>query len=210
MRQNKKPFIIGVAGNSGSGKGAVCKILEDLGCLVIDCDAIAHENMARGGCAYNDIVNAFGEEILGENSEIDRRILGGIVFNDKQKLELLNQIAHGHIKKRLCEIIEKSADKAYIAIDAPLLREAGLMPLCDTAWLVDADENIRLERVMRRDGITREKALERFKNQTPSFYHHDVFNFIIMNNYDDISQLGPIVKKAFYALNEQAEQNGRI
>ncbi|MBR6399904.1 MAG: dephospho-CoA kinase [Firmicutes bacterium] len=209
MTQNK-PYIIGLTGNSGSGKGEVCRILEKLGCHIIDCDRLAHENMAKGGCAYDDIVNAFGKEILGENGEIDRRILGGIVFNDKKKLELLNGISHGHITKRIADIIAENADKAYIVIDAPLLREAGLMPLCDAAWLVDADEKLRLERVMRRDGITREKALERFKNQVPSFDHHDIFDIIIMNNYDDISQLGPIVKKAFYALNEQAKQNGRI
>ncbi|MBQ9519531.1 MAG: dephospho-CoA kinase [Firmicutes bacterium] len=206
MKPNKKPFIIGLAGNSGSGKGEVSKILESLGCFIIDCDKIAHENMAKGGCAYSDIVNAFGEDILAENGEIDRKILGGIVFNDKEKLALLNQIAHGHIKKRLEEIIAQNADKEYIVIDAPLLREAGLMPLTDRAWLVDADKEVRLERVMRRDGITREKALERFNNQMPSSYHHDLFCPIIMNNYTDTSQLEKEVKDAF-AKTKQERQN---
>lgn len=198
MKQNNRPYIIGIAGSSGSGKGEVCKILEGLGCYIIDCDKLAHENMAKGGCAYSDIVNAFGTDILGSDGEIDRKILGGIVFNDKGKLALLNRIAHSLIKKRITEIIAENTDREYIVIDAPLLIEGGLLPLCSCAWLVDADTEVRLCRVMQRDGITREKALERFKNQAPASEYRDLFCPIITNNYTDRSQLEATVKEEFF------------
>ena len=195
MTQNKKPFIIGLTGNSGSGKGAVGKILEKHGALVIDCDKVAHENMAKGGIAYDEIVSAFGREILDKNGEIDRKILGGIVFNDKDKLDLLNSIAHSRIKQRVDEIIKDNGQYNLIVIDAPLLYEARMMNMCNRTWLVTADEDIRLKRVMQRDGITEEKARERFRNQRDFFYIHDLFYPIIQNNYDNEAELEAEVVK---------------
>lgn len=182
MTQNKKPFIIGLTGNSGSGKGAVGKILEKHGALVIDCDKVAHENMAKGGIAYDEIVSAFGREILDKNGEIDRKILGGIVFDDKDKLDLLNGIAHSRIKQRVDEIIKDNGQYNLIVIDAPLLKEAGMCESVDSIWLVTADEDIRLKRVMKRDSITEKAARARFKNQTP--FDENEADVVIYNNND--------------------------
>ena len=197
MKPNKpkKPYIIGLTGNSGSGKGAVGKILEKHGALVIDCDVLAHENMAKGGVAYHDIVRAFGDGILSENGEIDRKILGGVVFNDKDKLALLNKISHAYINRRVFEIIEESPQYNLIVIDAPLLFEAGMAEKCSACWLVTADEKIRLERVMQRDGINEEKARERFRNQRDLSRIPDQFDVVIENNYDTETELEKEVLK---------------
>ena len=158
--------IIGLTGLSGSGKGTVCKIMEDFNTLVLDCDSIAHRNMEPAGKAYDEIINAFGRGILYPDGTIDRKKLGDIVFSDSKALEKLNSITHRYIKEYVINEIDKNKGKyEYIIIDAPLLLEAGLDSFCDEIWVVYADEDTRLERVMERDNISREKALLRFKNQ---------------------------------------------
>ena len=202
MTRNK-PLIIGLTGNSGSGKGAAGKILEEYGCLVIDCDKIAHENMAKGGIAYNDIVQAFGGEILDENGGIDRRILGGIVFADKEKLALLNSIAHKYIRQRVDELISKTSAK-IVVVDAPVLKEAGMLDTVDKVWLVTADEEIRLKRVMKRDGISEEAARARFKNQTP--FDETEADAVIRNNSNE----DELRKEVEYHLEKLSEKKTNI
>ncbi len=157
--------IIGLTGNSGCGKGSVAAIMAQQGAVILDCDEIAHSNMARGGIAYNDIVESFGSEILNANGEINRKALGNIVFNDKNKLELLNSITHKYITEKINEYIEKNSSKKCVVIDAPLLIEAGLEKCCDSVFAVYAPLETRVERIMLRDNIDRESALLRFKNQ---------------------------------------------
>ena len=87
--------VIGLTGNSGTGKSSVAKVMGKYGALILDCDKIAHENMAVGGCAYDEIVSAFGKDILNSDNTINRKALGNIVFNDSQKLSILNKITFG-------------------------------------------------------------------------------------------------------------------
>lgn len=161
MKQNK---IIGLTGGSGSGKSTVAAALSTLGAFVIDCDKIAHENMLRGGIAYDEIVKEFGRDILAPTGEIDRKSLGNIVFNDKNALDRLNHIAHRHIINRVKELAEGSRSEITV-IDAPLLYQTGLDRLCDEVWVTDAPYQVRLKRIMERDGITRQAAESRLKNQ---------------------------------------------
>lgn len=198
MTPNKKPLIIGLTGSSGSGKGAVGKILTEKGCLVIDCDKIAHENMEKGGTAYDDIVSAFGNGILRSDGEIDRKILGNIVFNDSTELELLNKLTHRRISDRIEKIIRENTQYDIIVIDAPLLKESGIISLCDTVWLVKADKEVRLKRVMRRDGIDRRRAEERFANQTP--FDESEADIITENNTDSEAELKTDVERDAKAL----------
>ena len=201
MKQNKKPYIIGLTGNSGSGKGAVGRIMADskkYGCFIIDCDVVAHENMKCGGLAYNDIVDSFGRDILDENGGIDRKKLGGIVFSDKEKLKLLNSITHGYVKQRVDEIIKANMQYDFIVVDAPLLKEAGMLDTVDTIWLVKASEYTRLKRVIRRDNITAEAAKARFKNQKP--FDEDLADTIIQNDSENKEELVPVVETALDAL----------
>lgn len=161
MKQNR---IIGLTGGSGSGKSTVAAALKACGAFVIDCDKIAHDNMLKGGVAYNDIVEEFGKDILFADGEIDRKRLGGIVFNDSKALERLNVITHGYIVERVKELAAANRERVVV-IDAPLLRKAGLDSLCDEVWVTEAPYEVRLARIVERDGITREQAEERLKNQ---------------------------------------------
>ena len=94
--------------------------------------------MAVGGCAYDKIVSAFGKDILNSDKTINRKALGNIVFNDSQKLSILNQITHSKIAQRVKDEIAKASCKCVV-IDAPLLIEAGLDAIADKVWAVTAD-----------------------------------------------------------------------
>lgn len=185
--------IIGLTGNSGSGKGAVSSVLSRNGGYVIDADCIAHENMKKGGCAYDEILDCFGLEIIDSSGEIDRKKLGGIVFSDKKKLERLNEVTHKHILHTISSeingIVKEPGEYKYIVIDAPLLIETGLYKIADEVWVVFADFERRIKRVMIRDGITKECAEMRFKNQTDFHRMKNYADVIIENNFDSIEEL---------------------
>jgi len=160
---------LGVTGNSGSGKSFIAnEFAKENNGFVISADEIAHKVMEPGGAAYREIVEAFGEEILTETGDIDRKILGAIVFSDSEKRELLEKISHKHVIDEIDKIKGRVCDEyRYIIIDAPLLIEANMQHSCDEVWVVYADVEKRLERVIIRDGISREDALKRFSAQTP-------------------------------------------
>jgi dephospho-CoA kinase len=189
MKQSK---IIGLTGGSGSGKSTVASALKACGAFVIDCDKIAHENMSSGGVAYNDIVEEFGREILSPNGEIDRKRLGGIVFNDSKALERLNTITHGYIVARVKVLTSAEKNNSeVIVIDAPLLRQAGLDSLCDEVWVTDAPYEVRLARIVERDGITPEQAADRLKNQGD----YAEADRRIITNFETIEELESYIKE---------------
>lgn len=194
MMQNN--IIIGLTGTSGSGKSSVSKILKEYGFKILDCDAIAHKNMETTGVAYKDIVAGFGNEILNPDMTINRKILGSIVFNNRDKLKKLNDITHKHISDYLISEIENTDEN--IVIDAPLLYEAGLDRLCHKVWAVVCDDNIRLERVMKRDNISAQSALDRFKNQKTNSYFEEKADIVLDNSYDEKN----IRERVIYEINK--------
>ena len=161
-------MIIGLTGVSGSGKSEVSRIMRDNGAFIIDCDAVAHNNMAPDGVAYNEIVSFFGREIIGENNAIDRKKLGNIVFSDSKKLASLNDITHKYIKAEVLRLIDEHRADKCVVVDAPLLFEAGLEKYCGEVWGVSAPYLKRLERITKRDNISPDMAKKRFENQADS------------------------------------------
>ena len=180
--------VIGLTGNSGTGKSSVAKVMGKYGALILDCDKIAHENMAVGGCAYDEIVSAFGKDILNSDNTINRKALGNIVFNDSQKLSILNKITHSKITQRVKDEIAKASCKCVV-IDAPLLNEAGLDAIADKVWVVTADTEVRIERIMNRDGISRQEVLSRFSKQTPAEVLEKKADLIIDHSQNDFEKL---------------------
>ncbi len=156
--------IIGITGATGAGKSALCAELKKRGAEIIDADKIAKENSLRGGAAFNEIIAAFGREILDESGEINRKGLAEIVFADRERLELLNKITHKYvyaeIERRLAECKAETA-----VLDVPLLFEKGSPLKCDLTVAVTAKPEIRERRIMERDKICREAARARMKNQ---------------------------------------------
>lgn len=156
--------VIGITGASGAGKSTVCAELSRMGAEVADADKIAHEICMRGGAAFDELSAEFGEEIIGDDGEIDRKLLGKIVFSDKERLSRLNEITHKYVYSELLRRIrECRAD--IMVIDIPLLFEEGSPIHYDLTVAVTADEKTRLERIVSRDGISRDAAESRMKNQ---------------------------------------------
>lgn len=181
--------IIGLTGGTGSGKGFVSERLKARKAYVIDADAVAHEIIEKGRPAYKEIVDYFGSEILDEDGNIFRRKLGNIVFSDKDKLAFLNSCTHKYINMEIMRIIEevKPQTNVYsaIIIDAPLLAEAGLVDICDDIWVVYADSEVRVKRIMERDSISEEQARNRIASQRSWKEYKELGAVIIDNSSDD-------------------------
>lgn len=161
--------IIGLTGGSGSGKSTVASLLAAYHMAVIDADRIGHEVIQKGKPAYIELISYFGEDILDPEGNILRKQLGRIAFADPEKLQVLTRCTHTYIiqeiKERISAIQGKPATYTGIVIDAPLLIEAGLHLIVDEVWVVYAERDTRIQRIMKRDQISREQAEARIYSQ---------------------------------------------
>jgi dephospho-CoA kinase len=161
--------IIGLTGGIASGKSMVAGMLERLGGVVVDADQLAREVVTPGKPAYNAIVAEFGEGILNPDRTINRRTLGKIVFADSSARDSLERITHpaiaGLAESKLADL--RKAGTRIVIYVAPLLIEAGVTSRVDEVWVVYADPEAQVMRLMQRDGIDRTQALQRLAAQMP-------------------------------------------
>lgn len=181
QNKEKKMKVIGITGGTGAGKSTVCAELKKRGAEIIDADAISRQVSQKGGIAFGEIVEAFGTEILDEMGEIDRKALGKIVFNDEEKLSLLNQITHKHIFDEM-ERRLKQCTAEFAVLDVPLLFEEDFPLHCDLTVAVVAEPEIRLKRIMARDNITHDAAAARMKNQISNEDYARLADICVENN----------------------------
>ena len=172
---------MGITGNIGSGKSTLCKILSLEGYPVYSADDFGKEVLRRGAPGYSPVIEAFGEEILGEDGEIDTKKLGGIVFSEPKKLELLTSITHPLIKDRIKEVARRHAGEVAF-IEAAVLVEYGWTPLFDRVILVYAHRGQRLLRAGKRFGL--KEALRRDSLQLPYREKLKYCDFLICNTKD--------------------------
>lgn len=155
---------IGLTGNIGSGKTTVCKVFENLGVPVFYADLRARMIM-EGEAVVNRVVNEFGKDVLDEAGKLNRKALAAIVFNDKERLATLNGIVHPLVREHYLEWVSENKDQAYVIEEAAILFESGMADHFDQVIVVAAPLEVRIDRVMRRDGISREEVLRRAANQ---------------------------------------------
>lgn len=161
---------IGLTGGIASGKSTVAKALGLLGAMVINADTMAHEIMLPETPAWIDVVKHFGEQVLNEDRTINRAVLGQIVFNQPEKLKLLNHIVHPRIMERFqydLDNIKRNNPAAIVVMEVALLYESHMDRLCDEVWVVWVDRETQISRLMSREGINREDALKRIAAQMP-------------------------------------------
>lgn len=162
--------VIGLTGGIASGKSTVSLLFRQKGAVIIDADIVARQILRPGTPAWSEVVEDFGEDILKDHENIDRKKLGKIVFADKEKLKILNEITHPRIVEEIRGQLESYRDKgsaSVVVIDAALLLEVGLYTLVDEIWVVTIDEKTQLKRLMARDNLSLEEALARIKAQSP-------------------------------------------
>ena len=158
-------MIIGLTGLTGAGKSTAAEILRRLGCHIIDADKVARRVTDRPDI-LEKIKTAFGEECINADGRLNRRTLGGIVFNDAEKLRQLNAITHPPITTEILAETAKHEGETVI-LDVPLLKESGLGEVCDLVLRITAPEDVRAGRIMARDGLRRDEAQARINSQSP-------------------------------------------
>ena len=154
-------MIIGITGGTGCGKTTLLKLIEDFGGLVLDCDAIYHRLLQTDAPLLAAIENRFPGTI--RQGVLDRKALGNIVFSDENALLDLNHITHGAVRREVLRLLETQPKLA--AIDAIALFEGELSSICDVTVAVTAPEEMRINRLMARDGISEDYAKKRIAAQ---------------------------------------------
>lgn len=177
-------LVIGLTGPSGAGKSAVANLFSSFGLPVIDADRVYHDLLEPPSECLNELVFFFGPSILAIGGRLDRKALGEIVFNDPHALEQLNTITHCYVMKEIRRRMERfrREDQRAAVLDAPQLFEAGAERDCNVIVSVLADKNIRLDRIMARDGISEEAANKRISVQKSDAFFRTHSDYIIENN----------------------------
>lgn len=201
MRQNSDSVILGVTGGIGSGKSTVSHILQEMSAVIIDADIICRQIVEPGEAALMELTEAFGKDILDDWGQLKRKMLAEVVFKDKSKLEILNGIMHKYVAQRINGDIKEQLLKKteVIVIDAPIPIKNGFLDLCDQVWTVSAAMDLRIARVMKRNGMTYEEAISRIKSQIPDEEYIKIADVVIYND-KDIFHLKEEVKRQFTKL----------
>ncbi len=190
--------VIGLTGSIASGKSTVSNRLKSLGYEVIDCDKINHEILKKDNIGYNEVVKAFGVEILNSDLEINRKALGALIFSNKDLKEKLNQILHPLIK----EIVKKEIDRSIgkiVFLDCPLLFETDFHKLCDYKVVVYVNLDTQIHRLMERDNITFPDALKKIYAQMPLDEKLTLADFVI-DNCHSLGDLDWQIKQLLFRL----------
>ncbi len=175
--------IIGITGGTGAGKSTVCCELQKIGAEIVDCDKIARKIVEKGQPALQEIVDAFGTEILDTDGNLDRKKMSSIVFSNSERLSALNRITHKHIFEQMRKQMEESLSEV-IVLDVPLLFQCDFPFECDVTVAVIAEKEERIKRIVERDGISREAALARMTNQLTNEQYAELADICFENNGD--------------------------
>lgn len=183
-------FLIGLTGNSGSGKSRVAAEFVRLGLPLLDADAIYHALIAEESPCTRDLVAHFGKDILLENGGIDRKKLADIVFCEdnkrQERIDTLNTLTHHYVLEAVSKRTEAmGANVPAVIFDAPTLIEAGFHRHCRFVIVVTAPRNVRLLRIIERDGLDESAAMRRLDAQQKDDYYIRHADFVIVNDSTD-------------------------
>ena len=174
--------IIGITGSSGAGKSTVCEIIQALyDVCIINADQVAKDLSQKGSSYVEGIANIFGKTILTKDGELNRKKLANLIYQDEQKRRMLNGYTFNHITKQIKQILE-TTDKEIVIIDAPLLFEAELDKICDYNIAIISQKDLQIERICKRDGITKEVAEKRISIQEDNEFFKARCDYVIENN----------------------------
>ncbi len=175
---------IGLTGGIGTGKSSAASILRELGLPVVDADALAHKSFEKDTDCYHSIVKLFGNKILAPDLNIDRKILGQIVFSNKTDLTKLENIVHPYVQDRANEIRREyeAGGQAIAFYDVPLLFEKELQGKFDKTLLVYANPNLQFSRLERRDSLEPSEIQKRIAAQIPIDKKREMADYVVDNS----------------------------
>ncbi|MEI4789166.1 dephospho-CoA kinase [Bacillus sp. FJAT-53060] len=162
-------IVIGLTGGIASGKSTVSQVIKEQGIRVVDADVIAKEAVSKGTPALQHIFQTFGEDVLLPNGELNRQQLGAIIFSDEEKRKQLNAIVHPEVRKEMLKRRDEGINQqeTFIVLDIPLLFESQLENLVDRIIVVYTTPELQLSRLMKRNDLSEEEALNRIRAQQP-------------------------------------------
>ena len=160
--------IIGITGGIASGKSTVTEFLRQKGFQVVDADAVVHQLQKPGGRLFQVLVEHFGEKVLLENGELNRPLLASLIFSNPEEQEWSKRTQGEIIREELAALRNQFAQtEALFFMDIPLLFEQDYASWFDETWLVYVNRDVQLERLMKRDKISKEAAESRLNSQWP-------------------------------------------
>lgn len=174
-------IIIGLTGPTGAGKSSACTVAAEKGFKIVDCDKLARLAVEKGTKGLKALVKVFGNGILNIDGTLDRKELAKIAFMTKENTELLNKTLLPHIVL----LVKQETDAELVLLDAPTLYESGIDSMCNAVIAVMAEREIRLSRILKRDGIDKQAAALRIKAGKADEYYKSRTEHIIYNNGDE-------------------------
>ena len=177
-------MIIGVTGPIGAGKSYVTRLFKKKGIPTVDADKVYHSLTDKKTELTLKLADVFGAMILNADGSLNRKALSDIVFGDPQKLSLLNSLTHGHVLEKIKSMVTANEKKGYVAtvVEVPLMFESGFDKCCDEIVCVVADEDVRVKRIMKRNGFTEEEAKKRVKNQKNNKFYIENSTKVVYNS----------------------------
>ena len=188
-------ITVGITGGIGSGKSTVCEIFKILGVPVFEADKVARNLMNENSVIRLNLVEWFGNEIYSGN-QLNRKLLAEHIFNDNSLLNKVNSLVHPIVREEF-EKWKNSQNTVYSVYEAAILFESGFYKLMDFTVLITAPEQIRINRVMKRDNLSPDQVVARIKNQWPDEEKRKLATTVIINDNKNliIPQIIEIDKK---------------
>ncbi len=179
---HQQTLLVALTGGIASGKTAVSNRLAALGAAVVDTDLVAREVVAPGQAGLDSLIEAFGEEILTSDQQLDRQRLAEVIFADPDQRRTLEALLHPLIEARTRELIQAHADAPYVLVVVPLLVESGLFADADRVVVVDVPEDIQIERLRGRNHLTDQQARQMIAAQASRDQRLQRANHVIDNS----------------------------
>lgn len=179
--------VIGITGPSGAGKSLLCCFLKNNNIPCIDADGVYHSLLVPPSDCLDAIERVFGREVLADDGSLDRASLAAVVFGDPKKLELLNSTVLGYVLTKIRAMIEEYGIQGHsvVAVDAPTLIESGFDKECTRVISVLASPEIRVQRIMERDGLSESAASARINAQKSDNFYIEHSGSVLYNDYGE-------------------------
>jgi len=200
-------ITVGLTGSSGSGKGYAGELFEKYGIKCLDTDKVSRIVCGKGQLCLEELKQNFGKEIIASDGSLDRKKMFNIAFSNSEKYALLNSITHKHILNYCRNYISERKREGDIAviIDAPLLFESGFYHECDMIISVVSDTETKINRIMKRDGLTREDAELRLSKQKNNDFYLENSDIILYNDKSRENDFDKQVEETVFRIRSIAE-----
>lgn len=195
---DNRTYVLGVSGGMGSGKSSVCRILEELGAQVVDADEISHTVTEGGRPAVYEIAIVFGDRFVDMYGRLNRPLLAKYVFGNRERLDKLEAIVHGYVVEEMVSRVAEFRRRGcgVMVLDVPIPVEHGFLDQVDGVWIVDADTETRIQRVMKRNDISREDAESRIASQLSREEYLALADRVINNDGSEMTLRQTVCREA--------------